>query len=351
MQIIETPQKLLSIIIPAYNMEKYLSRCMESLVSAKAVLPLIEILIINDGSKDATLNIAHGYQNLYPQSVLAIDKENGNYGSCVNRGLKEATGKYIKVLDADDYFLTQNIERLINALKTFDVDLILTDYDVVNPLGKVIKMKKFDFPQNEVLDIEHYCNCQKFEKVQMHAVTYRTDLLKTINYYQSEGISYTDQEWIFEPMAHVKSFCYTGIVLYQYLLGREGQTMSETQRRKYISHQLKGLCAQINAYGRNVSICNENMKQYMLAKMIQRIHSIYFKTLFMKCLDIKSLIELDEFIRTKNAELFLASENVVIHRFIPFHYIRWWRMHKTKEFPQWIVNSVVVLAKIAKSPS
>lgn len=343
--------KILTIVIPTYNMEKHLDKCLSSLIVSKENMKRLEIMVINDGSKDCSSEIAHSYATRFPQTFCVIDKENGNYGSCVNRGLKEATGKYIKVLDADDYFLTQNIERLINALTTFDVDLILTDYDVVNPLGKVIKMKKFDFPQNEVLDIEHYCNCQEFEKVQMHAVTYRTDLLKTINYHQSEGISYTDQEWIFEPMAHVKSFCYTGIVLYQYLLGREGQTMSETQRRKHISHQLKGLYAQINAYGRNVSTCNENMKQYMLAKMMQRVRSIYFKTLFVKCLDIKSLIELDELIRTKNAELFLASDNIVIHRFIPFHYIRWWRMHKTKELPQWMVNSVVVLAKIAKSPS
>ena len=104
-------QKILSIIIPTYNMEKYLPKCLDSLISAKEVLCKMEILIINDGSKDASSRIAHEYQSRYPDSIIVIDKENGNYGSCVNRGLKEATGKYIKVLDADDWFLTQNLKR------------------------------------------------------------------------------------------------------------------------------------------------------------------------------------------------------------------------------------------------
>ena len=96
--------KILTVIVPAYNMEQYLAYCLDSLCISQHQND-IEVLVINDGSKDATSIIAHDYERKLPQVFKVIDKENGNYGSCVNRGLAEACGKYIKVLDADDSLL------------------------------------------------------------------------------------------------------------------------------------------------------------------------------------------------------------------------------------------------------
>lgn len=97
--------KLLSIIIPTYNMEKYLDKCISSLTDIDAsLLELLDILIIDDGSKDSSLSIANDYQRRFSNSIRVFDKSNGNYGSCVNMGLSHATGKYVKILDADDYF-------------------------------------------------------------------------------------------------------------------------------------------------------------------------------------------------------------------------------------------------------
>ena len=96
--------KILTIIIPTYNMEQYLRKCLDSLIVSEENMQRLEVLVVNDGSKDSSSAIGHEYEAKYPQTFRVIDKENGNYGSCVNRGLKEATGKYVKVLDADDYF-------------------------------------------------------------------------------------------------------------------------------------------------------------------------------------------------------------------------------------------------------
>ena len=97
-------EKLLTIIIPTYNMEKYLDKCLSSLiVDDKELMTQLEVLVVIDGAKDRSSEIAHTYQDKYPDTYVVIDKENGNYGSCINRGLKEASGKYVKVLDADDY--------------------------------------------------------------------------------------------------------------------------------------------------------------------------------------------------------------------------------------------------------
>ena len=94
--------KILSVIIPSYNMEDYLQKCLDSLIlNDKKQMEMLDVLVINDGSTDATSSIAHRYQARYPGIFRVIDKGNGHYGSCVNRGLSEARGKYVKILDAE----------------------------------------------------------------------------------------------------------------------------------------------------------------------------------------------------------------------------------------------------------
>ena len=106
--------KILTIVIPTYNMEKYLDKCLTSLLfNDKDLLKQLEVLVVIDGSKDRSSLIAHSYEKKYPETFRVIDKENGTYVSCIKRGLKEATGKYIKILDADDSFDTTNLRSFI----------------------------------------------------------------------------------------------------------------------------------------------------------------------------------------------------------------------------------------------
>ena len=109
---------VLSVIIPAYNMESYLERCLQSLLVEAEMLPMLDILVMNDGSRDATSKIGHRYQELYPGTIRVIDKENGHYGSCVNRGLEEARGTFVKILDADDSFSTEVLVRFLSFLSS-----------------------------------------------------------------------------------------------------------------------------------------------------------------------------------------------------------------------------------------
>lgn len=101
-------------------MEGYLSKCLNSLLVPN--INDLEIIIVNDGSKDNTLTIAREYQMRFPDSIKVIDKENGNYGSCINRGLLEATGKYVKILDADDYFNSDELTHFIRILASSECD-------------------------------------------------------------------------------------------------------------------------------------------------------------------------------------------------------------------------------------
>ena len=91
--------KILSIIIPSYNMEAYLAKGLDSVLSIDNPSPL-DVIVVNDGSKDGTLEIARSYATRFPGIVNVIDKENGHYGSCINAGLKIAQGKFRKADEA-----------------------------------------------------------------------------------------------------------------------------------------------------------------------------------------------------------------------------------------------------------
>ena len=104
--------KLITFAIPCYNSEKYMNKCIDSLLVCKDD---IEIIIVDDGSKDKTAKIADDYQKKYPETIKAIHKENGGHGSGVNKGLEYATGLYFKVVDSDDWV---NEEALTEVLKT-----------------------------------------------------------------------------------------------------------------------------------------------------------------------------------------------------------------------------------------
>ena len=135
--------KIISIIIASYNVEDYLERNLSSIVKA-CHRDEVEAVVINDGSTDGTLAIAQKFQTEYPEVVKVINKPNGHYGSCINAALKIATGKYFRIVDADDWVGTEALDSLIERLQTSDVDLaIASTENLVTPL-------QLDFDQSQL---------------------------------------------------------------------------------------------------------------------------------------------------------------------------------------------------------
>lgn len=219
--------KLLSVIVPSYNMEAYLSKNIESMLVADEVLrQRLEIIVVNDGSKDRTSEIAHSYANEYPGVVTVIDKPNGHYGSCINAALPVAKGEYIRVLDADDYVNREEFERFLAYLNKYHserLDLIISDVCYVNPDGSARRQVRYDLPTESAFTLDGIGLFNKF--VGLHAITYRTQMLRDMNYRQTEGCAYTDTEWNFLPMTRVRDVRYFNGMVTCYLLGRDGQTM------------------------------------------------------------------------------------------------------------------------------
>ncbi len=316
-------EKLLTIVVPAFNMQDYLARCLDSLILADEVLmSQLEVLVINDGSKDNSSAIAHTYANRFPDTFRVIDKENGNYGSCINRGLKEATGKYIKVLDADDWFDNANFASFLHYLLTTEADLVLSDFDMVKSSGDVMQTFCYHLQPNE--------NTLKNNKVvydiMMHAVTYRRSIFNDLNYHQTEGISHTDNEWIFLPMARVKSVVSFPYVVYKYLIGREGQTMNPKVFMKEISHEIQGWKANQSAWDLTATIGRGDAEQYLWYRLTDRAKVIYRRNI-LGCFtgySNQELNDFDNYIKDHNRKLYDELEYATYSN-RKFRFVHYWR--------------------------
>lgn len=283
-------EKILTIVIPTYNMQDYLRRCLDSLVVPEEQMKQLEVLVINDGSKDNSSAIAHEFQDKYPDTFRVIDKENGNYGSCVNRGLKEATGMYFRILDADDWFDTDALSSILNKVRNLDVDVIYTAFNTVIFDGvSVVKNEitmQTQFEHNVYVDLSMNSLEDKF--FAMHSLTYKLELLKNIRYRQEEKICYTDTEYVYYPLGSAKSLVCLEEVLYQYYVGREGQSMSLKSMSRNFSHFDKVLTNLLSYKFGNSLPTQNRLCAYYLIVLLRYMVDIH---LFM-CINDKSQEEI-----------------------------------------------------------
>ena len=327
-------------------MENYIRKCLSSLVLNDESFDLLEVLIINDGSKDKTSEIAHLYEQQYPNVFHVVDKENGNYGSCINRGLIEASGKYVKILDADDYFNPESLLSYLSFLSTTDVDLVLTDYNIVDEHAKVKKEKRFPIESVTEYIFDDICTIPGIVDLQMHAVTYKLKNLKEFKYHQTEGISYTDQEWIFLPMTTVKKVVYYPAVLYNYLVGREGQTMQTSVLNKSIEQQV--LCANnrlVDLKNRNLTL-SENMKSYLFHALARVVTYVYRASVLRGIYDVNKLKIFDDKIKELNCDFYMyINEESIGLKISNFKYIKWFRKNG-KSAPTLLSSLYLILYKL-----
>lgn len=223
-------EKMLTVVIPTYNMELYLDRCLTSLVMSDSdIFNALQVIIVNDGSKDNSLNIALKYVDKYPDVFEVFDKPNGNYGSCINKGLRMAKGKYFRILDADDWFDTNQLVLFINAITNLneEIDVLITNYTIQGRNMQKFQMKNLQYNKRYIVNDLNIVSTHNELMLRMHAMTFRTELLLDCNLRLQEGISYTDAEYCYYPYVKSDSIIFFDINLYQYFVGREGQTVSK----------------------------------------------------------------------------------------------------------------------------
>lgn len=294
-------QKLLTISIAAYNMEKYLAKTLSSLVLENTYMDDMEVLIINDGSTDNTAAVAEEYVQKYPSVFRIINKENGGYGTAVNRGIQEASGKYFKLLDGDDWFDTSALRDFLRILRTEETDLIITDYVERYASGKRIQ-KKVNCKYGKQHSMKH-----QFFALPMHAVCSKTYILKDNDIRLEQGILYTDIEYVLYLLFYTKSTSHYPIFLYQYRLGRKGQSVDRKNRCRHIDDEYK-VYENLKSYYNNHTLDNEYEMTilYMIALKYNMI--VYMLLAFNPSRKIKKkLIATEKELKTECPIVYLIS--------------------------------------------
>lgn len=231
--------KLISFVIPCYNSSEYMSHAVETILSGGED---VEIIIVNDGSKDNTLEIAKEYEVKYPSIVKAVDKENGGHGSGVNKGLELATGLYFKVVDSDDWVSKKSLKKVLNQIKVFvkekqEVELIIANY-VYEKEGNQKVIRYLNLPQNKIFCWNEMKKFKPGEYLLMHSVFFQTKFLKDIKLKLPEHTFYVDNIFVYYPLCKVKNMFYMNEDFYRYFIGREDQSVNESIMIKRIDQQI-----------------------------------------------------------------------------------------------------------------
>lgn len=280
--------KYITFTIPCYNSQDYMKRCIESLLPGGED---VEIIIVDDGSTDATGEIADYYEKLYPNIVRAVHKPNGGHGSGVNKGLELAKGIFFKVVDSDDWFDESAYAGLLGRVKRFcsmkeagligaipDLFVFNYIYDHLDEGTRHIVHYRNVFPTEEICDWNAIGRFRASQYLIMHALMFRTDILRQAKVVLPEHTFYVDNIFAYKPLPYVKQIYYMDIDLYHYYIGREDQSVNEKVLMSRIDQQIKvteivSKCVDLNEVRENYPKLAEYMcRNISIMMAISSIH-------------------------------------------------------------------------------
>ena len=317
--------KLLTIIVPVYKVEPYINKCLDSCVlDDEKLMEQLEVIIVNDGTPDNSAEMSREYVKRYPQTFRQIDKENGGHGSAWNVGLKEATGKYLRFLDSDDWLT--NLDKLMEKLQTTDADLVLTPKNEVyvdGPTnlsvlsyegGNTHTIEKFDFSANRHMSV-----------VSFQYTTYKREIILFGEKLFLEHCAYDDTILFTAPLIRAKSYVIFDFVVYNYLLGREGQTADPIVAQKKMPQRVQNLEYMSNFFCQHE---NDDISTYIkdnASIIISRLAAFLFA-------DIKYLSFNEARKYSKRLEPYLRNAlwkpSKIVKRYLRFPFSIWYFMER-----------------------
>lgn len=301
--------KLLSVVVPCYNSEQFMRKAINSILAGGN---RIEIIIVNDGSKDNTATIAEEYRYQYPDIIRVIHQENGGHGAAVMAGIRIATGQYIKVVDSDDWLDCSSLHTILTKLQmfyenSFMIDMVISNfiYDKVGVKHK--KVMKYDniFRENTILDWDHIGRLKKGKYLLMHSIIYRTDLLRECSLDLPRHTFYVDNLYVYLPMRWVRTMYYINTDLYHYFIGRQEQSVNETVMIKRIDQQIKVNKCMLESVDLT-QIDNKTLKQFLYhhIEIVTTVSSILLLRSGTKE-NLEKKKDLWDFIKTEYPDLYL----------------------------------------------
>jgi len=312
--------KTLTFVVPCYNSQDYMHRCIDSLLPGGND---VEIIIVNDGSSDKTQAIAEEYQREYSGIVRAVNQQNKGHGGAVNAGIREASGIYIKIVDSDDWVDTEAYLKILDALKGFSekdiqVDMLISNfvYEKEGKRHKKIMRYTGTLPENEVFSWEQAGKFRKGQYILMHSVIYRTQMLRESGLCLPEHTFYVDNLYAFVPLPYVKTLYYLNEDFYRYYIGRADQSVNESIMIKRIDQQLKVNRLMLESF-KPEKITDKSLRRYMLNYL--EIITIVSSVLLIRSgteENLEKMRELWDFIKNGNSAVYRRLRRGLMGRFI-----------------------------------
>ncbi len=215
-----------SIIVPVYNVENYLRKCLDSLV--KQTIEDIEILVVNDGSSDGSQNIINDFQTRFPNKIKGFIKENGGLSDARNFGLDFCSGEFIGFVDSDDYVLPTMFEEMYELAKKHSAEMVICNLQKVDEEGNVTQ-KLTQIP-NMPERIELKKNFSVFSDIGYFACNklFKNDLFKSKRF--KKGVHFEDIQLIPQLLLQCKTLAQTQAYHYQYLERSDSITKTHTEK-------------------------------------------------------------------------------------------------------------------------
>lgn len=223
-------EKLITFVVPCYNSEAYMQKCVDSLLPAK---PYCEIIIIDDGSKDRTGEIADRYAAAEPDCVRVVHQPNGGHGEGINQGLARAQGVYFKVVDSDDWADAQALKRVLETLRELEtqggVDLMVCNYVYEHMDDGYQRVIRFGnaLPEGRILSWEDTRRFRISQQLSLHSCIYRTETVRASGLQLPKHTFYEDNLFVYTPLPYVKRLYYLNVDFYRYYVGRQGQSVAK----------------------------------------------------------------------------------------------------------------------------
>ena len=274
-----------------------MEKCIDSLLVGGEE---VEILIVDDGSKDGTTEIADRYQEKYPTIVKAIHQENKGHGGAVNTGVENATGLYFKVVDSDDWVNPEAYQKILNVLAEVvrgpkTLDLLISNYVYEKEGAKRKRVMRYakSLPEGRFFGWDEAKALGKTHYLLMHSLIYRTSLLRECGMKLPEHTFYVDNIFVYQPLPYVKSMYYMDLDLYRYFIGRADQSVNESVMVGRVDQQLRVTRHMIDCQDLDALKDQKRLRAYM----------VHYLSVMMAVSDIFLLLDGSAEAHAKKAEL------------------------------------------------
>ncbi|NLJ20625.1 MAG: glycosyltransferase family 2 protein [Bacteroidales bacterium] len=195
---------MISIIVPIYNIEQYLKKCVDSILNQN--FTDYELILVDDGSTDKSGNIAQDYMNSYPSFITTIHKKNGGLGDARNVGIEKAQGSYLLFLDSDDYLAPNSLQILYQETLKTNADMYVFGFTIVKN-NKVLRKEK------EVLPFHTELNLKKEPRILLSSPSACNKLFKRQLFIET-GIRFPTKVWYEDIRTITKIYCFCKSIVY-----------------------------------------------------------------------------------------------------------------------------------------